>query len=458
MFRRRAQDPSAPVALLDDVDRLRVAEWCQMAVDRVQAGPRATSWLTDTIMVQMTLGYAANARNRVPPLAYALITRTGYVLRMLVGHIAPLRPLDVSSIDPASIVKQMTRRTNEFVVGTERRGHSGVIERRPGSSDTPVLDVEATTSCDARVSPKRDVIGERYFVTEGGKGSGEERIRILDHRCNLVQHLTAPVDRAVGLDQRPVLIGTKIPVERVEGSVRIEALVEKGVVIQAHVRDFVNLKRGIQKSVVIVWMGCVSGRPEGKLVLLPLSVAPVANSEQKVLQIKRDRPILITAEPMRRIPEMLPQVRFKRYRTFSSCRAKRRGGLLCQWVLVQDPAVGRVLRKELFSERGPEFIVYLAGTPAYAVSRRAGAENYQDSCGHNRNLRTTAAAGRTRPASASPRVILRRNKRELAYCSSGATGVLSGVRCYGPRSAGGGRRITVRLCRLDHFGEDAPTL
>jgi hypothetical protein len=48
-----------------------------MAVDRLQAGPRETSWLTATIMVQMTLGYAANARSRVPPLAYALMTRTG---------------------------------------------------------------------------------------------------------------------------------------------------------------------------------------------------------------------------------------------------------------------------------------------------------------------------------------------------------------------------------------------
>lgn len=93
VFRRRAQESSAPVELLDDVDRLRVAEWCQMAVDRVQAGPREMSWLTATIMVQMTLGYAVNARSRVPPLAYALITRTGYVLRMLVGNIAPPRPL-----------------------------------------------------------------------------------------------------------------------------------------------------------------------------------------------------------------------------------------------------------------------------------------------------------------------------------------------------------------------------
>jgi hypothetical protein len=96
------------VAVLDDGDRLRVAEWCQMAVDRVQGGPRETSWLTATIMVQMTLGYAVNARSRVPPLAYALITRHGYVLRMLVGHVARPRPLDVSSIDPASIATLAT--------------------------------------------------------------------------------------------------------------------------------------------------------------------------------------------------------------------------------------------------------------------------------------------------------------------------------------------------------------
>jgi hypothetical protein len=101
------------VALLDDADRLRVAEWCQMAVDRVQAGHREMSWLTATIMVQMTLGYAVNARSRVPPLAYALITRTGYVLRMLVGHIAPPRQLDVSSIDPVSIVRLATLQRDE---------------------------------------------------------------------------------------------------------------------------------------------------------------------------------------------------------------------------------------------------------------------------------------------------------------------------------------------------------
>jgi hypothetical protein len=108
VFRRRAQESSARVALLDDADRLRVAEWCQMAGDRVQDGSRETSWLTATIIVQTTLGYAVNARSRVPPLADALITRTGYVLRMLVGHIAPPCPLDVSSIDPASIVKLAT--------------------------------------------------------------------------------------------------------------------------------------------------------------------------------------------------------------------------------------------------------------------------------------------------------------------------------------------------------------
>lgn len=115
MFRRRAQESSAPVALLDDADRLRVAEWCQMAVDRVQAGPRETSWLTATIMVQMTLGYAANSRSRVPPLAYALVTRTGYVLRMLVGHIAEPRPLDVSSIDPESVATLATLPRDEEI-------------------------------------------------------------------------------------------------------------------------------------------------------------------------------------------------------------------------------------------------------------------------------------------------------------------------------------------------------
>src|SRR4051794_10214693 len=86
-----------------------------MAVDRMPAGPRETSWLTVTIMVQMTLGYAANARSRVPPLAYALVTRTGYVLRMLVGHIAQPRPLDVSSIDPESIAMLATLPRDEEI-------------------------------------------------------------------------------------------------------------------------------------------------------------------------------------------------------------------------------------------------------------------------------------------------------------------------------------------------------
>ena len=51
----------------------------------------------------------------MPPLAYALITRTGYVLRMLVGHIAPPRPLDVSSIDPESIATLATLPRDEEI-------------------------------------------------------------------------------------------------------------------------------------------------------------------------------------------------------------------------------------------------------------------------------------------------------------------------------------------------------
>ena len=69
---------------------------------------QGTSWLTATIMVQMTLGYEANHGPRVPALAYALATRTGYALRMFLGRFAAPRPLDVSSIDPESVATLAT--------------------------------------------------------------------------------------------------------------------------------------------------------------------------------------------------------------------------------------------------------------------------------------------------------------------------------------------------------------
>jgi hypothetical protein len=89
--------------MLTEGERELVGEWWQRAADRIAAGPRETTWLTATLMVEMTLGYAANARSRVPPLAYALATRTGYALRMFVDTIATPQPLDVSGIDPDSI-------------------------------------------------------------------------------------------------------------------------------------------------------------------------------------------------------------------------------------------------------------------------------------------------------------------------------------------------------------------
>jgi hypothetical protein len=78
-----------------------------------RAGPKETSWLTATIMVQMTLGYEANHGRRVPALGYALATRTGYALRMFVGRFATPRPLDVSSIDPESVATLATLPTDD---------------------------------------------------------------------------------------------------------------------------------------------------------------------------------------------------------------------------------------------------------------------------------------------------------------------------------------------------------
>lgn len=103
MFRRRRDAPSAPLTMLDESERELVGEWWHRAAERIDTGPRETTWLSATLMVQMTLGYAENAGTRVPPLAYAFATRSGYALRMFLDRLAPARSLDVSAIDPGSI-------------------------------------------------------------------------------------------------------------------------------------------------------------------------------------------------------------------------------------------------------------------------------------------------------------------------------------------------------------------
>jgi hypothetical protein len=103
MFRRRRVGSTAPITLLDESERELVGEWWAQAAERVDAGPRETSWLSATVMLHMTLGYAANAGGRVPPLAYAFATRSGYALRMFVDGVAPPHTLDVSGIAPDSI-------------------------------------------------------------------------------------------------------------------------------------------------------------------------------------------------------------------------------------------------------------------------------------------------------------------------------------------------------------------
>jgi hypothetical protein len=109
MFRRRSgPGHPVPVVMLDEDEREIVWQWWQLAADRLEAGPKETSWLTATITVQMTLGYEANHGPRVPALAYALATRTGYALRMFVDRFAAPRPLDVSGIDAESVAKLAT--------------------------------------------------------------------------------------------------------------------------------------------------------------------------------------------------------------------------------------------------------------------------------------------------------------------------------------------------------------
>ena len=103
MFRRRRGAPDVPLTMLSDSDRELVGEWWHRATEVVDSDVRETTWLSATLMVQMTLGYAANARSHVPPLAYALATRSGYALRMCVDLVTIPKSLDVSGIDADSI-------------------------------------------------------------------------------------------------------------------------------------------------------------------------------------------------------------------------------------------------------------------------------------------------------------------------------------------------------------------
>lgn len=97
--RQRSEIPT----VIGDADRAAVLEWWQAAEDRLQSGRGDTSWLTGSIMIDMSLGYAANSGKRVPPNAYALLIRAGYALRMCVDHFATERPFDVSAIESTAV-------------------------------------------------------------------------------------------------------------------------------------------------------------------------------------------------------------------------------------------------------------------------------------------------------------------------------------------------------------------
>jgi hypothetical protein len=108
MFRRRPSALEVPITMLTESERELVGDWWQSAAERIDAGPRETTWLSATLMVQMTLGYAENSDSRVSPLAYAFATRSGYALRMFVDRLVSPRPLDVSGIEPDSIATLAT--------------------------------------------------------------------------------------------------------------------------------------------------------------------------------------------------------------------------------------------------------------------------------------------------------------------------------------------------------------
>ena len=65
MFRRRRDAPLAPLTMLDESERELVGEWWHRAAEWIDNGRRETTWLSATLMVEMTLGYAENAGNRV---------------------------------------------------------------------------------------------------------------------------------------------------------------------------------------------------------------------------------------------------------------------------------------------------------------------------------------------------------------------------------------------------------
>ena len=102
MFKRQKAQLQVET-LLNEGDRERVGEWWNLAVSRIESGQGDTTWLANNFMVPMALGFAANSRKRIPPLAYSLITRAGYALRMYVGRFATPEPLDVSMIDRDAI-------------------------------------------------------------------------------------------------------------------------------------------------------------------------------------------------------------------------------------------------------------------------------------------------------------------------------------------------------------------
>jgi hypothetical protein len=101
--------------MLAQSERELVGDWWQLAANRVDAGPRETTWLSATIMVEMALGYAVNHGSSGPPLAYAFAIRSGYALRMFVDRVATPQPLDASEIDPDSLATLATFPVDEEI-------------------------------------------------------------------------------------------------------------------------------------------------------------------------------------------------------------------------------------------------------------------------------------------------------------------------------------------------------
>jgi hypothetical protein len=80
-----------------------VTAWLQGAEDRIESGRAKPSWLTDSVMTSMAIGYAVDAGNDVPPRVYSVLMVVGYALRMGVHRYATPRALDVSKIDPGAV-------------------------------------------------------------------------------------------------------------------------------------------------------------------------------------------------------------------------------------------------------------------------------------------------------------------------------------------------------------------